>query len=159
MKVHKLKTVNPYFKKVWNRKKLFELRKNDRNFKVNDKLILQEYDSKTEVYSGREIHCKISYIVKDCPDYGVLNGFAVLSLSSIKNIELNQELKKTSEEWNKFHKIEIFDPDGWDRNNFQYSFYEELLTEQEFIDKLMRSTLTFDNKDASKEFDKIIRRY
>lgn len=54
---------------------------------------------------------------------------------------------KTSNEWynivkDKF-KIEIIDPDGWDRNNFRYSFYEEKIFSYEFINKLELSTLKF----------------
>jgi hypothetical protein len=48
---------------------------------------------------------------------------------------------KTSKEWNDIHKIEIHDPDGWDRSNYQYSFYEEKITEDEFKDRVMRSTI------------------
>jgi hypothetical protein len=42
---HKLKTWPPFFKDVLLRKKRFELRKNDRDFRVGDEVILVEYDS------------------------------------------------------------------------------------------------------------------
>lgn len=48
---------------------------------------------------------------------------------------------KTSAEWIKSYGYEIVDPDGWDRHNMQYSFYQELITKEEFEARLMRSTL------------------
>ena len=52
--------------------------------------------------------------------------------------------KKTSKEWSKKFKIrlghEILDPDGWDRKNFDYSFYEEKITREEFNKRMMYST-------------------
>ena len=41
---HCLKTIQPYFADVENGTKTFEVRKNDRNFKIGDILFLQEYD-------------------------------------------------------------------------------------------------------------------
>jgi hypothetical protein len=49
---------------------------------------------------------------------------------------------KTSAEWQlKYPSIKILDPDGWDRTNFTYSFYEEKITEKEFIKRLFTSTI------------------
>ena len=38
--IHALKTLPEYFEAVWENKKTFELRKNDRDFKVGDYLAL-----------------------------------------------------------------------------------------------------------------------
>ena len=47
----------------------------------------------------------------------------------------------TSEEWSKEYILaEIIDPDGWDRSNFQYSWYEEKISFKEFEQRAMRST-------------------
>lgn len=58
---------------------------------------------------------------------------------------MKEKIKKTSEEWmeitGKFEKIIILDPDGWDRTNFQFSFYEEKITHGEFISRIMESTI------------------
>jgi hypothetical protein len=52
---------------------------------------------------------------------------------------------KTSQEWEQLvpseFKLIIMDPDGWDRKNFQYSFYEEKITKVEFINRLTSSTI------------------
>jgi hypothetical protein len=67
MKLHELKTINPYFKKMWNGTKLFDIRKNDRDYKVGDILWLREYDKREarwgdgDGYSGKEI----TYLIID----------------------------------------------------------------------------------------------
>ena len=53
---------------------------------------------------------------------------------------MNKELK-TSEEWQKkFPHVNILDPDGWDRLNYHYSWFEELITYDEFEKRMMMST-------------------
>jgi len=47
---------------------------------------------------------------------------------------------KTSAEWYVDYPIQIIDPDGWDRNNFQYSWFKELITFEEFDRRAMKST-------------------
>lgn len=42
--IHELKSWPKYFADVWSGKKLFELRKNDRNFKVGDCLWLRKFE-------------------------------------------------------------------------------------------------------------------
>lgn len=53
---------------------------------------------------------------------------------------------KTSEEWLRLAHAKdagliILDPDGWDRKNFQYSWYEEKITEEEFRRRVFCSTV------------------
>jgi len=53
--------------------------------------------------------------------------------------------KKTSEEWYKLlPKPTIMDPDGWDRSNYQFSWYEEKITFPEFEMRRMASTCLLD---------------
>jgi len=52
-------------------------------------------------------------------------------------------IKKTSEEWSKEYGPEVIDPDGWDRTNFQYSWYEEKITKEEYENRLVKSTIIF----------------
>lgn len=53
--------------------------------------------------------------------------------------------KKTSKEWEKIipkkFGLIIYDPDGWDRKNYEYSFNEELITKEEFKMRLSNSTV------------------
>ena len=57
--------------------------------------------------------------------------------------------KKNSEEWQKLCKIEVIDPDGWDRQNYQFSWYEEKITKQEFEKRLGPSTCQFNVDDLN----------
>ena len=51
------------------------------------------------------------------------------------------EVKKTSAEWQRLKPYPIvYDPDGWDRKNFQYSWHEELITEEEYESRTLMST-------------------
>ena len=79
MTIHKLKTVNPYFQDIWDAKKLFEVRKNDRDFKVGDKLILCEYDQELDTYSYRNIITTITYILDN--EYFCKEDTVIMQLS------------------------------------------------------------------------------
>ncbi len=54
-----------------------------------------------------------------------------------------ETIVNTSNLWlaTKYKYIEILDYDGWDRMNFHFSFYEELITFDEFNKRLHKSTL------------------
>lgn len=49
---------------------------------------------------------------------------------------------KTSIEWVKELNdgVQIYDPDGWDRSNFTYSFMIEQITKEEFLARRQKST-------------------
>ena len=52
--------------------------------------------------------------------------------------------KKTSEEWQRLYpKITVLDPDGWDRQNYQFSWHEELVTLEGYRNRLFQSTCEF----------------
>lgn len=63
---HELKSWPKYFQAVRDGLKTFEIRKNDRNFKVGDELFLREWDPETEVYSGRTMSLYVPYIATHC---------------------------------------------------------------------------------------------
>lgn len=58
----------------------------------------------------------------------------------------DREGRKTSQEWYEIipeeSKIKILDPDGWDRDNYDYSFNVELVTKNEFLQRLFSSTIS-----------------
>ncbi len=82
--VHNLKTVNPYFNDCWKGIKHFELRKDDRGFKVKDEIVLREYDVITGIYSGRQINGEITYIIKSFP--GLTDGFVVFGFKKLDRL-------------------------------------------------------------------------
>lgn len=73
--VHRLKTLQPYFGEVKARKKNFELRLNDRDFQVGDTVVMEEWTG--EHYTGDGITRKIKYVLKDCPQFGLKDGYCI----------------------------------------------------------------------------------
>ncbi len=74
--IHELKTWPEYFHPVRIGLKRFEVRKNDRNFKVGDVLILKEY-SPNSGYTGEQLRVWVTFKMKGSqfgidPDYCVL---------------------------------------------------------------------------------------
>ncbi len=73
---HELKILPKYYKDVVLGLKKVEVRKNDRNYQVNDLLILNEFDSETQKRTGNSVTRKVDYILKNVdglkPDYVVL---------------------------------------------------------------------------------------
>ena len=73
----------------------------------------------------------------------ILNDVNVNS-SSYKwryDIILPSEVLRTSDEWQKIYPdMVVYDPDGWNRKNFQYSWFEELISLDEYNFRKVRST-------------------
>jgi len=87
--VHHLKSWPEFFKLVWDRCKPYEIRKDDRQFRIGDKIILYEWDGRksaireADVYTGREARGVITSITRaaDCVPPGALGeGYAVLGI-------------------------------------------------------------------------------
>jgi len=77
--IHELKTWPEYWRAVCDRKKNFEVRKNDRGFEVGDILKLMEYDPTTpNGYTGRVLNRRITYIL-DQPEF-CKEGYVILSI-------------------------------------------------------------------------------
>mgnify|MGYP000008773370 CR=1 FL=1 len=55
----------------------------------------------------------------------------------------SSRILRTSAEWKQLlaPSTIICDPDGWDRSNYEYSFNEELISEEEFNNRLIGSTV------------------
>ena len=82
MKVHKLKTWPKYFKGIKSGEKTFEIRKNDRDFKEGDILILEEYDPKHKAYTGQRAQMKVEYILfpSEEVEIGIKDGFCIMAI-------------------------------------------------------------------------------
>lgn len=56
-------------------------------------------------------------------------------------IRVNRAELHTSQEWQTmFPDMKVLDPDGWDRKNYQFSWFEERITWNEYQMRLMNST-------------------
>lgn len=63
MQIHKLKIKPEYLNDVISGKKKFEVRYNDRDFKVGDLIVLEEF--KNNRYTNRFLNREITYILND----------------------------------------------------------------------------------------------
>ena len=78
MKKIKKKCLPEYYQAVRKRTKTFEIRKDDADYEVGDILELQEWDG--EKYTGHKMAREITYILRDCPEYGLQPGFCILAI-------------------------------------------------------------------------------
>ncbi len=79
-RTHKLKLTVKYFDAVCNGSKTFELRKNDREYKVGDILEMEEYGG-GGVGTGRAVKAIITYILEGYA--GLEDGYCILSIKII----------------------------------------------------------------------------
>lgn len=88
---HELKIYPTYFSAIKDGRKKFELRLNDRFYKVGDQLLLREfvpegYHDDTpaqDEYSGRILHRKITYVLKGNNVMGLQPGYVILGLKKV----------------------------------------------------------------------------
>lgn len=80
MKKIEKKVLPEYYKEIRSHRKMFELRKDDSDYEVGDILILREWDG--EKYTGGRTRREITYILRNCPEYGLMDGYCILSLQT-----------------------------------------------------------------------------
>lgn len=76
---HELKCWPEYYGEVEAGRKTFEVRRDDRGFKVGDVLWLKEYEPQSQTYTGRSCRRTVSYIT----NFGQMSGMVVMALRSI----------------------------------------------------------------------------
>lgn len=81
-KIIEKKILPEYFEAVDKRIKTFELRKDDSDYQVGDILKLNEWDG--EKYTGRSLSKQITYVLRDCPEYGLQPGYCILAIQNTK---------------------------------------------------------------------------
>lgn len=74
--IHELKIHPEYFGPVSEGKKTFEIRKNDRDYRIGDTVILREFDPRTGEYTGRLIQKEVGYVSV----FSQMSGWCVFSL-------------------------------------------------------------------------------
>lgn len=77
-KIHRLKTWPVHFEDVADGNKTLEVRINDRDFQVGDRLILQEYQPVNDEYSGLVAVRDITHILEK--HAGLKDGFVAMSI-------------------------------------------------------------------------------
>lgn len=77
---HELKVWADFFPALIDGSKNFEIRKDDRGFRVGDTLLLREYLPKAKRHTGREVVKKVTYILSG-PMWGITENFVIMSLA------------------------------------------------------------------------------
>lgn len=104
------------------------------------KIIIPKGESKKNFIKSKTEFLGITYTLEDG------------SKQFVPNLK---EAVKTSEEWQKqFNEIVVLNPDGWDRKNYDYSWYEEKITFTEYNRR--RSQSTCKNSIPKKELNQEI---
>lgn len=84
MEYHILKTLNPHFEAVWGQRKMFEIRKNDRGYRVGDYLFLGEYNLDTCTFTGRMVEVQVTYIYEPDDNVGGLEeGYIIMGFRNV----------------------------------------------------------------------------
>lgn len=73
---HDLKILPEYFKDLKPGIKRFEIRKDDRDYKVGDIFALREWSPETG-YTGKVFVNIIRYVLRNCPEYGLMDGYCI----------------------------------------------------------------------------------
>lgn len=84
VRLHELKIVAPYYDDVATYLKSFELRKNDRDFRVNDILVLREWDG--TAYTGNVTVRRVTYILFG-GDFGLSPDYCAMSIRELTSTE------------------------------------------------------------------------
>lgn len=86
MKIHELKLEKEYFTLLYANVKMYELRKNDRNFEIGDVLILAEIEPKDLSFTGMKLQRKVTHVLKgkDAERFGLKKGYCILSLTYVE---------------------------------------------------------------------------
>ncbi|WP_167630626.1 DUF3850 domain-containing protein [Listeria valentina] len=84
-KTHKLKILPQFFKEARSGNKYFEIRKNDRDYQVDDYIVLNEYNGKN--YTGKKIAGKITFIT----DFEQKDGYVVFGWMPVGLMESTLE--------------------------------------------------------------------
>lgn len=72
------KVLPEYYKGLNSHKKMFEIRKDEDDIKPGDILVLREWDG--EKYTGGKTRREVTAVLRDCPEFGLMPGYAIYSL-------------------------------------------------------------------------------
>lgn len=80
---HDLKTWPEYFDAVSEGRKRFEVRRNDRDFRVGDVLVLRRWCPASQAYNGDKIEVGVTYVLAG-GQFGIEPDHVVLGLSDVE---------------------------------------------------------------------------
>lgn len=77
----KKKILPEYFSAILSEQKTFELRKDEDDIQVGDLLVLREWDG--EKYTGRAINAYAMYVLRNAPQYGLMEGYCIIGIRTL----------------------------------------------------------------------------
>jgi hypothetical protein len=78
-RVHVLKVGPPYFAAVDEGRKTFEIRRDDRDYRVGDLLLLSEYLADWDEYTGRTCERRVTYVLPG-GQFGLADDYVCMAL-------------------------------------------------------------------------------
>lgn len=87
MKTHEVKSWPEYFSRIVSGDMLFQVRKNDRDYRIGDTVVFQEFRPNTGAYTGRKITTVITNIIMDGPAVageGLKKGYCVFGFRKVE---------------------------------------------------------------------------
>lgn len=84
--LNELKTWCEYFNLVLEGKKQFELRRNDRDFRVGSYLLLREWHPTGKEYTGRALLVRIVMILSGVPNWGLKEGYCIMGIERVADV-------------------------------------------------------------------------
>jgi hypothetical protein len=79
-RLHELKIWPHFYEEVIAKIKTYEVRVNDRAFKVGDFLLLREWDNEHNFYTGRSCQARIIHMTDSSHWYMIPNHLAILGI-------------------------------------------------------------------------------
>lgn len=81
---HELKIWPEFFASILNGTKTFEVRKNDRDFKIGDRILLREYEPDTNTYTGDNLLISITYVLHGDPVWGLALNMCIFAFDILQ---------------------------------------------------------------------------
>lgn len=88
--VHELKCWSGFFEDMFNGKKNFDVRRDDRGYREGDVLRQREYLAPIEIetegsYTGRELRQRVTYVMRG-PMLGLQAGWVIMSVEFVASV-------------------------------------------------------------------------
>lgn len=100
MIIHSLKCWPIPFSAIYHGEKNWELRKDDRQYSIGNYLLIKEWDNEKQEYTGSFVEKQIVWILRSCPEWGLMDGFCILSLGATIKQGYDPDILR----WNEIHK-------------------------------------------------------
>ena len=78
MKIIEKKLTPDQFKPAYLNAKPFEILKDEDGLEQGDEIVLRE--CKDKKLTGRSVFCEITYVLRDCPQNGLMPGYCIIGL-------------------------------------------------------------------------------